>query len=55
MIKQQILFNWTQVNPGATACIADEMAEMGVNPFAQKWFADILKLLNINNKQEKIK
>jgi len=49
MLKQQqrLLFDWYKVNEQATACISEELEEMGINPYAQKWFGDILKLLNI--------
>ena len=54
MIKQQQqqLFDWYRVNPEATECIAEELEEMGVNPYAQKWFSEILKLLNIKTGEE---
>ena len=48
MLKQQKQpLNWYNVNPEATECIAAEFEEMGINPYAQKWFNEILKLLNI--------
>jgi len=51
MIKQQ-LFDWYRVNPEATECIAAEFEEMGINPYAQKWFGEILKLLNVKTGEE---